>query len=59
METTTEFRAILSRELHTEDLNLEHDTVVVTPEAARRIMEALRLTRECVGVSDSATPAIS
>ena len=58
METNTEYHEVLSRELDTQDLSLEHDTVIVTPEFARRIMEALRSTRECATVSDSAAPAI-
>ena len=58
METTTELHEVLSRELDTEDLSLEHDTVIVTPEFARRIMEALRTKRECAA-SDSAAPVIS
>jgi hypothetical protein len=41
METTADLRLILSRELNTEDLSLEHDTVVVDPDFSRRIVEAL------------------
>ena len=59
METTTELHEVLSRELDTDDLSLEHDTVIVTPEFARRIMEILRSKRECVAASDSATPVTS
>ena len=59
METTTEFHEVLSRELDTNDLSLEHDTVVVTPEFARRIMEALRGKRECAAANDSATSVTS
>jgi hypothetical protein len=57
--TTTDLHEVLSRELDTQDLSLEHDTVIVTPEFARRIMEALRTTRESASASDSGVPVTS
>ena len=56
METTADLRLILSRELDTEDLSLEHDTVVVTPEFSRRITEALRSGGAKARVSEPAAP---
>ena len=56
METTADLRLILSRELDTEDLSLEHDTVVVTPEFSRRITEALRSGGTQARVSEPAAP---
>ena len=42
METTANLKLVLTRELDTEELGLEHDTVVISPELSRRIIEALR-----------------
>ena len=56
METTTDLRLVLSRELDTEDLSLEHDTVVATPEFSRRVMDALRTGVEKGRVSEPAAP---
>ena len=46
METTTDLHIILSRELDTTDLNLEHDTVVASPDFSRRVVDALRSLRD-------------
>ncbi len=54
METTTDLRLVLSRELDTEELSLEHDTMVVTPEFSRRIMDVLRSGVEKDQVSEPA-----
>jgi hypothetical protein len=56
METTTDLRLVLSRELDTEDLSLEHDTMVVSPEFSRRIMDVLRSGAEKGKVSEPAAP---
>jgi hypothetical protein len=56
METTTDLRLVLSRELDTEDLSLEHDTVVVSPEFSRRVMDVLRSGAEKTNVSEPAAP---
>ncbi len=56
METTANLRLVLSRELNTEELSLEHDTVVVTPDFSRRIIEALRSRSEEATVIDFPTP---
>ena len=42
MPTSTNLRLVLSHELDTEELSLEHDTVVVSPELCRRVVAALR-----------------
>jgi hypothetical protein len=42
MSASPDLRLVLTRELDTEDLSLEHDTVVVTPEVSRRVIVALQ-----------------
>ena len=42
MSPSPDLHLVLSRELDTEELNLEHDTVVVTPEFSRRVIAALQ-----------------
>ncbi len=59
METTADLRLVLSRELDTEELSLEHDTVVVTPETSRRVIAALRRMHEEATVIDFPAPARS
>jgi len=56
METTANLRLVLTRELNTEELSLEHDTVVVSPELSRRIIEALRSKPEDASVIDFPLP---
>ena len=56
METTADLRLVLSRELDTDDLSLEHDTVVVTPELSRRVVAALRQMHEDAIVIDFPVP---
>jgi hypothetical protein len=41
MPEKTELHLILSAALQTDDLSLEHDTVVVSPELTKRVTEAL------------------
>ena len=41
MSPSPDLHLVLSRELDTEELNLEHDTVVVSPEFSRRVIAAL------------------
>jgi hypothetical protein len=52
MEATADLRLVLSRELETEELSLEHDTVVVSPETSRRVIAALRRMHEEATVID-------
>ena len=42
MSPSPDLRLVLSRELETEELSLEHDTVVVSPEFSRRVIAALQ-----------------
>ena len=42
MSASPDLRLVLSHELDTEELNLEHDTVVVSPEFSRRVIAALQ-----------------
>ena len=57
METNSNLRLVLSHELDTQELNLEHDTVVVSPEFARRVTEALRNIGPDATVYDFPTPS--
>lgn len=57
METTTNLRLVLTHELDTQELNLEHDTVVVSPEFARRITEAIRNMGTDAAVQNLPSPA--
>ena len=41
MSPSHDLHLVLSRELDTQELNLEHDTVVVSPEFSRRVIAAL------------------
>ena len=52
METTADLRLVLSRELETEELSLEHDTVLIGPETSRRVIGALRRMHEDATVID-------
>ena len=57
MESTTDLRLVLSRELDTQELSLEHDTLVASPEFTRRVIDALHPTREVSGSIDLPVPA--
>ena len=57
METNTNLRLVLSHELDTQELNLEHDTVVVSAEFARRITEAVRNMGTDAAVHNLPSPA--
>ena len=41
MSEQTDLRLVLSRELHTDELSLEHDTLVVSEELTQQVTEAL------------------
>ena len=42
MSASPDLRLVLTNELDTEELSLEHDTVVVTPQFSRRVIAALQ-----------------
>ena len=41
MSEQTDLHLVLSRELQTEDLSLEHDTIVVSAEVTKQVTDAL------------------
>ena len=41
MSQQTDLHLVLSRELHTDDLSLEHDTMVVSAELTQQVTDAL------------------
>ena len=57
MVTTADLRLILSRELDTEDLSLEYDTVVISPEFSRRVLDGLLVGGNDASVIDFPRPA--
>lgn len=42
MSEQTDLHLILSRALHTDELSLEHDTMVVSPDLTKQVTDALR-----------------
>ena len=54
MSEQTDLHLVLSRELQTEDLSLEHDTIVVTPELTEQVTNAL--TAAALNASSGRTP---
>ncbi len=41
MSEQTDLHLILSRALHTDELSLEHDTMVISPELTKQVTDAL------------------
>ncbi len=49
MSEQTDLHLAMSRALHTEELSLEHDTIVVSPELTRQVTQALSAVAQMPG----------